>query len=153
LKTRRIALVGAVLAFALIVVGCGDDDDTSTVALTKAQFVKEGNAICKAGNEEINSEFEKFADENNVNQRKQPTDAQLEEIAEEFLLPSISEQIEEVRALGAPEGEEDAVNAFLDNAEAEVEEIEGDPSLLAEDTFVEVNKEARALGLTACSEE
>jgi hypothetical protein len=152
LKIRLIALVGAVLALALIAAGCGDDDDTSTTTLTKAQFVKQGNAICEAGNKEIDSEFEQFADENKIDQSKPPTDAQLEEVAEEFLLPSISKQIDEIRALGAPEGDEDSVNAFLDSAEAEVEEIEGDPGLLAGDAFTEVNKEARAIGLVACAE-
>lgn len=153
MNTRLLALLAAVAALALIAAGCGDSGDDTTAALTKAQFLKQGNAICTAGNEEINSEFEKFAEENNLSEDKEPTEAQFEEAAEEFLLPSISRQIDEVRALGAPEGEEEAVSTFLENAEAEVEAIEDDPSLLSEDSFVDVNKEARALGLTACAEE
>ncbi len=148
-----LTLIAAAMVIALVVAGCGSDDGTTTASISKAQFLKEGNAICTAGNEEINSEFEKFAKENKLTQNKEPTDAQFEEAAEDFLLPSVSRQIEEVRALGAPEGEEDAVNAFLDSAEAEVEKIENDPSLISGNVFVGVNKEAKALGLTACAEE
>ena len=152
MKIRLIALIGTGLAIALVAAGCGDD--SSTTALTKAEFVKQGNAICKAGNEEIDREFEKFAEDNKLGKNKPPTNAQLEEAAEEFLLPSVSRQIDEVRALGAPEGQEEAVEAFLDNAEAEVEEIEEDPGKISESSlFAEVNKEGRALGLTACAEE
>jgi hypothetical protein len=151
LKIRFIALIGAAFAIVLVAAGCGDD--SSTTALTKAEFVQRGNAICKAGNEEIDREFEKFAEDHKLAQNKPPTSAQLEEAAEEFLLPSVSRQIDEVRALGAPEGQEETVEAFLDNAEAEVETIEEDPGKLNEDAFAAVNKEARALGLTACAEE
>jgi hypothetical protein len=143
------------LVAALVIAGCGssDDNNTTTASISKAEFVKQGNAICESGNEEINKDFEKFAKEKNLKENQQPTDAQFEEAAEEFLLPSVSRQIKEVRALGAPEGEEEAVNTFLDNAEAEVEAIEADPSLLSGETFKDVNKEGKALGLTACAEE
>ena len=153
MKKGIFALIAATMAIALVAAGCGDsDDDTTTASITKAEFLKQGNAICKAGNDEIDSEFEKFAEENNLSEDEEPTQAQFEEAAEDFLLPSVSRQVEEVRALGVPEGEEDAVNAFLDSAEAEVEAIEADPSLLEGDAFEDVNKEADAIGLSACSE-
>jgi hypothetical protein len=160
---RLIVPLFAVLVIGLVAAGCGSSDDsttgstdggeTSTASLTKAEFVKQGNAICKVGNEEIDGEFEKFAEENGLNENKEPTEAQFEEAAEEFLLPTITRQVEEIRALGTPEGEGEAIEAFLDNAEAEVEKVEGDPSLLGEDAFNAVNEEARAIGLTVCGEE
>jgi hypothetical protein len=146
------------VAVALIVAGCGSDNSTTdtTASLTKAEFVKQGNAICKEGNEKIESEFEKFAKENNLSQKKAPTEAQLEEAAEEFLIPQITKQVEGLRALGAPSGEEDKVNALLDDAETALEEVEEDPTLLSgekSEPFEDVNKEARAVGLTTCGEE
>jgi hypothetical protein len=153
---RFLVLTAAVTAIALVAVGCGSDDDNgttdSTASLTKAEFLEQGNAICRAGNKAIDGEFEKFAEEHNLSENKPPTDAQFEEAAEEFLVPAIARQVEEVRDLGLPEGEEDTVDEFLENAEAEVEKIEDDPSALNEDAFVAVNKEARTIGLVACSE-
>jgi hypothetical protein len=155
---RFIALLAALVAVALVVAGCGSDNSTTdtTASLTKAEFVKQGNAICKEGNEKIESEFEKFAKENNLNQKKPPTEAQIEEAAEQFLIPQIRKQVEGLRALGAPSGEEAKVNALLDDVETALEEVEEDPSLLSgekSEPFEDVNKEARAVGLTTCGEE
>jgi hypothetical protein len=155
---RLIALLAALVAVALVVAGCGGGDSTtdSTASLTKAEFLKQGNAICKEGNDEIESEFEKFAKENNLSKKKAPTEAQLEEAAEQFLIPVVSKQIDGLRALGAPSGEEEKINTLLDNAEAALEEVEEDPSLVSGESnepFEEVNKEARAVGLTVCGEE
>lgn len=153
-----IAVLVGMLAGALLVAGCGSDSSTgdTTASITKAEFVKQGNAICKEGNEEIEGEFEKFAKENNLSEKKAPTEAQLEEAAEQFLIPAITRQVEGLRALGAPSGEEEKVNTLLDNAETALEEVEEDPSLLSgenSEPFEDVNKEARAVGLTTCGEE
>jgi hypothetical protein len=158
LKKPVIGLLAALVAIAAIVAGCGSSSDTTetTASISKAEFLKQGNAICKAGNQEINEGFEKFSKENGLNHKK-PTEAQFEELSETVLIPSVSSQIEEVRNLGAPEGEEGEVDEFLTNAEAALEEVEEDPSLISaegkEEPFFTVNKEAAALGLTACGGE
>jgi hypothetical protein len=158
LNPRLIALTGAAIAAALIVAGCGSDNSTtdSTASLTKAEFVKQGNAICAAGNKEINAGFEKFFKENEFGKKKQPTQAQFEEGAEEIVVPSVNKQIDELGELSAPEGEEEQFEALLENAEAQLEKGEEDASLLADENnnlFASVNKEAKALGLTSCAEE
>ena len=154
---RLIALIGAVVAFAALAAGCGSSSTTdSGASLSKAEFVKQGNAICEAGNKEINTGFEEFSKENEFSKKNQPTQADFEEGAQEIVVPSVSKQIDQIRELGAPEGEEEKVEAFLENAEAQLEKGEEDPSLLADENnnlFASVNKEGKALGLTACAEE
>ena len=147
--------MAGLLAVALVVAGCGSSSDT-TASLTKAEFVKQGNAICAAGNKEINAEFEKFFKEGEFGKKKQPTQAQFEEGAEEIVVPSIRKQIDGLSELSAPEGEEQQFEALLENAEGQLEKGEEDPSLLTEESnhlFASVNKEAKALGLTSCAEE
>ena len=82
---RLIALLAALGAVALIVAGCGSDSSTtdSTASLTKAEYLKQGNAICAAGNKEINAGFEKFFEENEFSKKNQPTQADFQEGAEE----------------------------------------------------------------------
>jgi hypothetical protein len=154
---RSIALLGALAGLALLATGCGGSDDgTTTASLTKAEFVKQGNAICQAGNEEINSEVESFAEENGLSGNDQPTAEQLEELATDILIPSVSKQVGEVRDLGAPSGAEQEADRFLNHAEKVVEEVEADPTLVTEvktSPFESVNKEAAALGLTVCAQE
>jgi hypothetical protein len=152
LNFRLIALIGAVMAFAAIAAGCGSSDSTtdSTASLTKAEFLKQGNAICAAGNKEINAGFEELS----FDEKKGPTEAQIEEVAEDTVVPSVTKQIGEIRDLGFPSGEEETYETFLDNAEAAVEEVEEDPSSVAgnSDPFADVNKEANAIGLVKCGE-
>lgn len=157
MNKRFIAVLIGALVGALLIAGCGSSNDNETTAsLTKAQFLKQGNAICKAGNEEINEGFESFSKEHNLSHKK-PSEAQFEELAETVLVPSVSRQIKEVRALGAPEGEEGEVDEFITNAEDALKELEEEPSLIAaegeEEPFFSVNKEAAKIGLTACGGE
>ena len=72
-KLLTAAVAAAVLA--ALVAGCGGGGDTTTdetVTLTKAEFIKQGDAICKEGNEEIEAGFEKFAEENEIPKSGEP---------------------------------------------------------------------------------
>jgi hypothetical protein len=157
LSKSLIALLVAVAAIAMIVAGCGGSSDSSesTSSLTKAQFVKQGNAICAKGNKEIQEGFEEFEKEVG-SQNKQPTKAQLTEAIETIVLPAVRQQVEGVKALGAPSGEEAEVEAITDSAEEAVEKGEEDPAALTTekaDPFAKANKLAREYGLTTCGEE
>jgi hypothetical protein len=157
-KLSFVLLVGA-MAVALVAAGCGSSDNSSsesTASLTKAEFVKEGNAICTKGNAQLDSEFEAFSKEHGISETKAPSKAVQEEAAEEILIPAITTQVEELRALGTPEGDEGEVDEILTGAEEAVEEGEEDPASLignGSGGFTEVNKLAREYGLTVCGEE
>jgi hypothetical protein len=141
-----------VLAIGVIAAGCGSSSD-STSSLTKAEFIKQADAICTAGNKSDEAEFEAYAKENGL-ENKEPSDAQKEELVTDVVLPSISKQGEEISALGAPSGEEDQVNAIVDGIEGAVEEAEGDPSVVLSGPgpFKEVDKLAKDYGLTVCGQ-
>jgi hypothetical protein len=150
LKFRLLVPLLAAVVAALVVAGCGSSDDTSSTeaSLTKAEFVKEGNAICEAGDKEINAGFEKVFPKG-----KQPSKAELAEASEDVLIPSVSKQVEEIRALGAPAGEEEAVEKFLTGAEEELEKGEEDPTYLTSNaSFKQTAKDAQAIGLTCAAE-
>jgi len=155
---RFIALFAALAVLAMIVAGCGGDSDSteSTSSLTKAEFLKQGNAICAKGEKEIEEGFEEFAKENNLPENKQPSKAQLTEAVEEVVLPAVDEQVESIRDLGLPsEGGEEA-DEVLKAAEEAIEKGEEDPASLANekaDPFAKANKLARDYGLTKCGEE
>jgi hypothetical protein len=155
LNKGLLALLAGALAVALVIAGCGSNSSSTTASLSKAEFVKQGNAICKAGNEEIEEGFEEFTKENNLSKTKPPSKAIQEEAAETILIPAINNQVEEIRALGTPEGDEGEVDEILTDAEEAVEEGEEDPtSLLGAEPakFKELNKESREYGLTVCGE-
>jgi hypothetical protein len=158
LSKRLVASIFGVLAIALIAAGCGGGDDTTstTAALTKAEFLKQGNQICREGNKEINAGFGEFLDKNHLH-KKEPTKAQKEEVAETVVLPGIAKQVEGVAGLEPPSGEEDKVDAIVESAEESLEKAEEDPAAFVSeegnDVFAETNKLASAYGLTACAGE
>jgi hypothetical protein len=141
----------------MLVAGCGNgDNDNSTASLSKAQFVKQGNAICRKGNAKLESDFEEFAAERNLPEGRKPSNAVLEEITETILVPGITSQLEEIRALGAPEGDEGEVDEIFTGVEEAVEQAEEDPLFFAENESPKlkaVNKQAREYGLTVCGQE
>ena len=150
--------IGAIAAAAVIVLaaaGCGDGDDSSSTsstaaALTKQEFVTQANQICAEGNKTINAEAKQ------VFSGGRPTAAETQQFVTGTVIPSIQDQVDSIRALGAPEGDEDQVNAILAAAQQGIDEAKADPSLLASeqsgsDPFAEANKLTDDYGLTACS--
>jgi hypothetical protein len=128
--------------------GCGDDDDessdtgTESTELTHAEFVEEGNAICKAGN----AELEQSGPEG------PPGSPEFDTFVTDTLVPNVQGQIQDLRDLGIPE-EDDSLNGTLDEAELITQDLAEDPSLISEggDPFASINDELTAAGLTECA--
>jgi ABC-type Fe3+-hydroxamate transport system substrate-binding protein len=150
--TRGIILV---TSLALAVAGCGSSSSsssssksTSTPAITKAEFLKKGNAICKNGNKEINKAAKTvFA------KGKKPSHAEMMNFATGTIIPSVQRQISGVKALGAPKGDEAKVKAIVTTAQAALDKGKKDPAILVSnkrDPFAKSNKLTKAYGLKAC---
>ncbi len=137
-----------VIAAALVVAiaaGCGSSSNstTSTAALSKAAFLAKANAICKAGNAKQTAAQKTLG--------KQPTKAQIQSYATSTAIPNIQSQIDQVRALGAPAGDQAKVSAMLATAQADLNKIKSNPDLIAGDQFGNFAKVAHPYGLTSCA--
>jgi len=130
---KRGNLAGATLvlpATIVALVGCGGSAGSeSTSLLTKAEFLKKGNAICAKGSEEINKAYEEFS-RKYVAGGKTPSQALLDEAAGEIVLPVRVREVRMLRALGAPSGQEQRVDAMLTAWEEGIEKGEEDPNSL-----------------------
>jgi hypothetical protein len=147
MKLNVFAVV-ALLAAGAIATGCGssdgNSDSTTTASLTKAEWIAKADAICKQGNQEINQATKQF--------QGKPTQAQFDQFATDTLAPSVQKQVDQIRALSAPGGNEAQVNAILDAAEADVNKVKANPSSIQGDPFADANKLARAYGLKVCGQ-
>ena len=150
MKRLKIGAIAAALALTIAVAGCGggsDDSSSSTAAaLSKEEFLAQGNQICAAGNKEIDAASKE------VFSSGQPSQAEIETFLTGTLIPSVQSQVDGIRALGAPAGDEDQVNAILDSAQSAIDAGKADPTTLEgnDDPFAETNKLANAYGLTEC---
>ncbi|MDX6581971.1 MAG: hypothetical protein QOI10_1155 [Solirubrobacterales bacterium] len=160
----RLLIPFAILAAlgAIAVTGCGGGGDSSSTtsgtsgatgasgtALTADEFAKQGNAICAAGNKELDQAA------NDTFTGGKPTDAQLQQYVTDTFVPSVQGQIDAVGALVPPADIADQVDTFLSDAQDALDQVENDPSLVAGSSsngpFADVNKEAVAVGLDQCA--
>ncbi len=147
---------GALVLAGLLVAGCGSSSSTTTTTATtisKAEFVAKGNAICAAGSKTQEAAFNAFAKKHGLKENQQPNKAQQAEAVNSILVPGIQTQINAVKNIGAPTGEEQQVSAALDTAEQELSKVKANPELAfgKESAFVGAGEKLHALGLTQCA--
>lgn len=143
-------LLAAALGVTAIAAGCGgDDEDGDGEALTKQEFITQADQICAEGDRQINEAGSaQFGGQ-------EPSAQEIEEFGTETVAPNIQNQVDQIRALTPPEGDEEQVSAILDAAQEGIDEVEEDPSLLnqgqdAGGAFTEANRLAEDYGLTDC---
>ncbi len=145
-KIRSLALFALAL-LALFAIGCGSSDssDSSAEALSKADYIAQGNAICKAGNDELAAAAKEIG--------SNPSKDQIIAYGNDTLIPNLEDQAASLRALGTPEGDEDTVNAIYDALDKGIAAVKADPAVLVatDDPFSEANDLAAAYGLSGCA--
>jgi hypothetical protein len=153
-STRNGGLVSvAILTVGLVLSACGSSNNsTTTTALTKAQFLTKGNAICKHGNVQITK-----AAHQQLSRTKYPNgpppQAVLTKFATVTLIPTIQSEINGIKALGAPSGDQAKVTAIVTSAQAALDKGKANPTLVIQKNstlFANANKLSKAYGLTAC---
>jgi hypothetical protein len=143
-------VVVAVVAVGAFATGCGSSDDnsdsttTAAAAISKTAFVTQGNQICKQGTAEVDQAGKQLG--KNVSQ------AQFDDFVANTVVPNIQKQVDGVKALGAPAGEEAQVNHLISVTQADLDQIKADPSKIQDDhLFDDSNQAAKAVELTECA--
>jgi hypothetical protein len=139
-------VLAGILVAGVAATGCGSSSKTAsatTPAITKAEFVAKGNAICGKADPVLSAAGAKL--------EAQPPKSEIEALVEGTYVPSIQAQIAGIKALGVPAGEEETVTKMLALAQADLEKIKADPALIATDVFASFAKVAHPYGLTACA--
>jgi hypothetical protein len=137
-------MAALILAVMVFLAGCGSGEDTPS--LTKAEYTKSAKALCEKALRKRQTEVEALA------QKLGKLDNQAKgRLATSVILPSLHRQLEDLEALGLPEGGERKTEAFLRNLESEIKKIEAQPVKAIEGGALEGTREkASALGLGTC---
>lgn len=123
--------------------GCGGEE-----ALTKSEFLKQGNAICAKGTKKIEAAAKKtFA-------KGEPSKKEITKFAEDEAIPAVEKQVSDLRELEPPKDDKDKVKKIVDSADGALSKAKDDPAILAsdKDPFAEANKLASDYGLKKCAE-
>jgi hypothetical protein len=119
--------------------------DTSAPAITKSEFVRRANAICAKGNAENKAAGAKLGSE--------PAEAQVVAFVRETEVPSVQAQINALKALGAPPGDSAKVSKMLTLAQAAVDAVKAQPTIVTSgaNVFARFAQVAHPYGLISCA--
>jgi hypothetical protein len=140
------------LAFTLLVAGCGSGDGDT---LTKAEFVEQADALCRKIDRQQAGEFAAYGRKNAKDFNRSPEKG-LEKAILELVVPSVRNEIKEVKALGVPEDDEAQVEEFFAEVEAALKKTGKDPLSIEngrpKNPFFGSFKLGQAYGFNDCSE-
>jgi hypothetical protein len=148
---RLTGRVAAAVTAMVLAAGCGGDGDGGGDSVTKAEFIQQADAICRKAHNVLDKAFNQaFAG------KPQPSQAELSKFAREELAPTVQGEIDDVRNLDPPSGDESEIDAIADAAQSGVDKIKADPAVLSPqvkfDPLAENHRLARAYGMKECSE-
>jgi len=134
----------ATAALLLACGGCGSDESSTTPAPTKDEFIAAANEICGAGDAEIQQATQQLD--------SSASDEELEQFVTDTAIPVIEDERDQLDELGAPEGDEEEVDAILNGLDDAIAAVKADPGSALSDSgpFDEVNQLAQDYGLTDC---
>jgi hypothetical protein len=123
----HLAAVGATLALAAGFAACDDD---GAAPLTKAEYLQRANEICRSGDREIPARAEEFFA--GYSRQHPPTAAKEAQFVRDVVIPTHQRQLDDLRAIPIPEGDEDEVEPFLQAGQDFLHRLADEPSLFIE---------------------
>ena len=173
-RTRLIAALLPALLAGPVAAGCGGDEDSGavTVATTelvpsRPDYVSQADGFCafyESRVEELGrkrfglnaKDFEVLESGRIVFKAgRRPPDAEIEDFVVGTAVPNFREEVDELRSLTPPRGDEQRVAAIYDAVERAVDQLEANPQSFADDAAVsrlvaEARRVGRAYGLKEC---
>ncbi|MBX3284292.1 MAG: hypothetical protein KF703_03030 [Actinobacteria bacterium] len=108
----------------------------------RADFVERANRICREGGAALAGQEPDTSDQ-----------AALAAYVTDTFVPAVRRQLDDIRALGFPPGDEAELAAILDDTDAALDRLAADPIGVIDsgrDPFADVNQRLNAYGLTDC---
>jgi hypothetical protein len=151
IKLRAYIFLLALFGSAAIAAGCGGGESAAeTSSVTRAEFIKAADSICKRADEAQSAELSAYLAAYPNAESSQVGTVKLVAAAG---LPPIRSEIEELAELGLPQGEEARVEEIIKGLEKALEESEAAPAKVLDEEnspFAPVESKAAKYGLKEC---
>jgi hypothetical protein len=152
-RTTTIRAAALLLGVGLATLGaaCGDDGDDGSSGVSKTEYLAEARTICQKGNSALT------AASNDVFAKLPPgqklSDPEIENFVLTTVIPTIRDQVAQLRALTPPKGEKDHVEEIYNELDEGLDELEKNPKKLTDgsNVFADADKLATKYGITVCS--
>lgn len=143
-RMRGMALLAAA-GLALPAAACGEE------GVTKTEYLAKAKAVCQKGNQALteasNATFAK------VPPGQKLPDPEIETFVRQTVIPTIREQVKELRALPPPKGKKSKVEEIYRSLDKGLDELEKNPKKLIDgsNVFAEADSLAAKYGITVCA--
>lgn len=151
------ALSAIAVVSAMFIVGCGGaGDSASTPPVTKAEFIKRADLICRRADVMQHRTLDALIAKDGKELNKLTPVVHEEKVVRVITLPSVRREIREIEALESPDGEGKKVNAIIAGFNLAVRKGEKNPYSVAawwqpaKDPFTQINKVAVRYGFNDC---
>jgi len=128
--------------------GCGGGDK----GIKKADYLERAKTVCQKGNRALT------AASNDVFAKVPPgqklSDAQIDDFVRTTVIPTIRDQIKELRAIPPPKGEKGHVEEIYKALDRGLDELQKNPKKLTDGSnpFAEADTLASKYGITVCAQ-
>jgi hypothetical protein len=170
LTARVTMLAVAVAAIVLTIVGCGGGGDGSSAAgasggptittssLNKDEFIAQASKACMRARKDLFEQVLTYQSQHaSKGESRAESNEKFADMVHAVLLPTIRTEMAEIRKLGAPEGDEEEVEEFLDSQQEAIDTIAKVKSMASrfvlENYLKESAKLFHAYGLDGCANE
>jgi hypothetical protein len=146
--TRRILILLGAACLAVAAQGCGGDDK----GINKADYLARAKTVCQKGNRKLT------AASNDVFSKVPPgqklSDEQIDDFVRTTVIPTIRDQIKELRALPPPKGEKGHVEEIYKALDKGLDELQKNPKKLTDgsNVFADADTLANKYGITVCAQ-
>jgi len=147
-----IAALAVALTIAAVVAGCGSGGGTAS--LSKAEYIKQASAVCDKATKQAQTEFANFVSELAKEPKtQQANEAAQTEVANTILIPGKEQELEGLKKLDAPKGDEERVEEITGALEDGIEATRKDSGHAVTNsgkTFAKAQVLAAKYGLKNC---
>jgi hypothetical protein len=117
-------------------------------AISKPVFIEKASDICVTTARRIGSESLVVIEESNIESINDEVEASL---VEPILIPAFETEIEEIRALGTPKGDEAQIESILTAIQEIIDAAEEEPELVTRPKpYAAIEARAKSYGMSAC---
>jgi len=126
-NNRVAAAVFCFGAMTLLLLGCGSGDGSSSTggSLTRDEFAGQADAICKQAKDDIVKK--NFAQIRKAASNPKAREALEYKLVETAVVPSLEREVEQLKALGAPSGDDGQIEKMLKLIEGAIAEAKSEP--------------------------
>ncbi|HEV7535451.1 MAG TPA: hypothetical protein VGP90_07425 [Acidimicrobiia bacterium] len=145
----RVAALVVAAGLAVSAAACGGGGGGKTT--TKADYLAQAKAVCLKGNRQLKSASDDVMAK--VSPGQKLSDAQVNDFVRKTVIPTIRDQVKQLRAIPPPKGESAHVKEIYDELDKGLEALDKDPKKLTDgsNVFAPADALATKYGISVCS--